>query len=76
MLWLLLIALVGVLLFVMFHKPQIKVNHSFADVKIEPPAQKPVVDASVVTPPAPVETFNFNDLYGSKKQPPSDHRNA
>ena len=79
MLWLLIIAFLGVMLFVMFHKPQIKVNHSFTDVKIDPPAAMPKPAASetapVVAPPT-VDTFNFNDLYGSTKTPPSDQRNA
>jgi len=73
MLWFLLIALVGVLLFVMFHKPSVNT----AGAHWVPPTQRlddrpqPSTTAegsgAQPLPQAPIDTFDLNDLYASKK---------
>jgi hypothetical protein len=82
MLWLLIIALVGVMLFVMFHKPSVNTAGAHwvpPQQRLDAPPQQPnaTADGSGAQPlpqaPKTVETFDFNDLYGSKKptQPPA-----
>ena len=79
MLWLLLIVLVGVLLFVMFHKRSVNTAGAHwvpPQQRLDAPPQRSTTaegSGAQPLPQAPIDTFNLNDLYASKKptQPPA-----
>lgn len=80
MLWLIVLAIVGLLAVVLFRKPAINnVGISYT------PSVQPTVQAQTVQPPtgspvlpAPkaIDTYDFNDLFSAKKPAPSDRPQA
>ena len=91
MLWMIIILLIGALSFVMFHKPHVKAmgagwvppeqRKPLAPAQPQPPANLAEgTDAEAqALPEQPAaqmpDTFDFNDLFGGKKQGPTDRPN-
>lgn len=72
MLWLVILGVIGLLLFVMFHKPAIKSSAHLASwtPPIEPAKRPDALGAgepAAPQPPAHVDTFDFNDVFGAKR---------
>jgi hypothetical protein len=80
MLWLIILGVVGVLGFVLFRKPAINnvgitytpsVQPSVAPQMVQPPAGSPVLPQ-----PKQIDTYDFNDLFATKKPDQNDRPQA
>lgn len=92
MLWLIVILLIGALSFVIFHKPHVNAMGAgwtppekrqaqsvpqLPSAQLDPSAAEDAVTAPVVKQAPPMDTFDFNDLFGgAKNQGPTDRPNA
>ena len=77
MLWLIILGVVALLAFVLFRKPAINTVGITYTPSVQPKAQPQIVmpPAAMTVLPAPkqIDTYDFNDLFASKK-PDQSHR--
>jgi hypothetical protein len=83
MLWLILVPIIGILVFVLFHKPAINTVGIKYTPSVQPPAQQaqpqmvtPPASSPVLPAPKQIDTYDFNDLFASKKPDQNDRPQA
>lgn len=79
MLWLIVLAIVGLLAVVLFRKPAINnVGISYTPSVQLTPSQivQPPMGTPVLPAPRAIDTFDFNDLFSANKPAPSDRPQA
>ena len=79
MLWLIILAVVAVLAFVLFRKPALNnvgITYTPSVQPVQSQTVTPPAASPVLPQPKAIDTFDFNDIFASKKPDQSDRPQA
>ena len=79
MLWLIILAVVAILAFVLFRKPALNnvgITYTPSVQPVQSQTVMPPAAMTILPQPKQIETYDFNDLFASKKPEQSDRPQA